>query len=743
MVTNNPPPYRIPIFQRIGQMEGVSFQVIFCCEREPYRKWDLPALDFNHIFLQENFVTLGGRYIHNNLDVIASLKRFSPDVIVTDGFNPTYLYAFSYAIAKGLPHISMTDGTYVSEEKFGALHRMARRFVYARSQAFISTCKEGLHLYESYGIAAEHCFESCLCVDNAAYSPQSQSEKKLYDFIFCGRIEPLKNPLFALAVAVGVAKKLQRKIHILFVGSGSEEELVRQEAELHSDLLDVTFAGFTPQKELPALYRSACIFLFPTLGDVWGVVVNEACAAGLPVIVSPHTGVTGELVRDGENGYICELDVPLWVKKAVLLLIQPDTYQRYSERSRTIVNQYTFDAAANGLVRACRHAFARVERQQKNKSVHKVRPRVVIVERQLLLYRVALYERLRKLLERKGIDFQLLIGEGTSEEKKKQNETALEWTISIPTRYFFAQKICWQPFGSYANGADLVVVMHENKLIYNLWLLSFGRPRRLAFWGHGRNMQSNRPNGLKERFKRWTIKKADWWFSYTKSSAVLIQNAGFPSACTTVVENAVDTSEMEKLCAEISVKELQFLREKLGLGDGPIGLYLGSLYREKRLDFLLDAVQRIREKIPGFQLLVVGAGTEQTMIEDAALKYSWLHYMGPLQHREKAQALRLADVMLNPGAVGLGIQDSFVSGAPMFTTDCGLHGPEISYLKSGQNGVMTGDDLDIYVDAVVTTLSDPAKIKKLRAGTRYSASRYTIENMAERLCNGILACLSH
>jgi glycosyltransferase involved in cell wall biosynthesis len=372
MITNNPPPYRIPIFQRIGQMEEISFQVIFCCEREPYRKWDLPPLDFNHIFLNENFFILGGRYIHNNLDVIATLNRFSPDVIVTDGFNPTYLYAFSYAIAKGVPHIPMTDGTYESEKKFGVFHRIARRLVYARSQAFISTCREGRRLYESYGIAAEHCFESCLCIDNGAFSPESQVEKKLYDFIFCGRIESLKNPLFALTVAAGVAKKLERKIHIIFVGSGSEEELVRQESLLHSDLLEVEFNGFTAQNELPALYRSARIFLFPTLGDVWGVVVNEACAAGLPVIVSPHAGVAGELVLDGENGYICKLEVKLWVERAALLLTQPDTYQRYSERSRAIVEQYTFDVAATGLVEACRHASSRIEKKKKE---HKAKSR--------------------------------------------------------------------------------------------------------------------------------------------------------------------------------------------------------------------------------------------------------------------------------------------------------------------------------------------------------------------------------
>ncbi len=424
-----------------------------------------------------------------------------------------------------------------------------------------------------------------------------------------------------------------------------------------------------------------------------------------------------------------------------MLVTQSDRYQEFSGCSGSILCNFTLDKAALNFVNACRHALVRRKTNQDSISKSS-RPRVVITERQLLQYRVAFYERLRVLLDREGVDLQLLIGEGTSQEVKKKNQVTLPWSISIPTRYFFSEKLCWQPFGAYARDADLVIVMHENKLIYNLWLLSFGRPRRLAFWGHGRNMQSDRPHGLKERFKRWTVTKVDWWFAYTESSAALIQGTGFPRTSTTVVENAVDTNEMAQFCKEVSEADLLSLRKKLALDNGPIGLYLGSLYHEKRLGFLLDAATRIREKIPSFQLLVVGAGPEQPLIEAAAQHNPWMHYLGPLQGRDKARALMLADVMLNPGLVGLGVLDSFVSGRPMFTTDCGLHSPEISYLSSGQNGIMTANNVDVYATAVASVLSNQAAIAKLQAGARATASRYTVENMADRICTGILSCLA-
>ena len=357
-IGNEPVPYRLPIFDKIADTPGFSFHVIYCCRREPNRQWDMPPVKFEHTFLRERIKTVNGRYIHNNPDVIPSLKRLAPDVIITDGFNPTHLYAFGYALLKGIPHIPMTDGTLDSEKALSPIHRLVRRFVYARSRAFLWASLGGKHLYQSYGVLEERSFQSCLCVDNSIYFRESPHEphEKPFDFIFCGRIEAAKNPLFALDVAREAAQRLQRKVTILFVGTGTQEHEVKQAAALHPDLLDATFNGHAAQHELPALYHSARIFLFPTLADVWGVVANEACAAGLPILVSHYAGVAGELVVDGENGFVCDLDVNQWAEHAALLLTHPEMYRQFSDRSRSIVSKYTFDDASSGIVTACRLA---------------------------------------------------------------------------------------------------------------------------------------------------------------------------------------------------------------------------------------------------------------------------------------------------------------------------------------------------------------------------------------------------
>lgn len=358
IVTNEPPPYRIPVFQRVARTPGITLQVIFCARREPNRHWDLPALEFDHRFLKERITTVSGRYIHNNPDVIKALKEFSPDVIVNDGLNPTQLYAFAYAFLKGIPHVPLTDGTYQSEQALSRVHKLIRRIVYSRSAAFLSASMGGQRLFESYGVKPERCFKSYLCIDNEAYQRAPEPEGPKVDFIFCARMVPEKGPLFALDVAREAAIRLGRKTTILYVGSGSEDERTRAAAAQMTDLVDARFHGFGLQGQLPALYRSARIFLFPTHADVWGVVANEACAAGLPVIVSPHAGVAGELVVDGENGYVCPLDSAQWAERAATILTTPGLLERFSRRSLSLVRQYSFDNAAQGLVDACRFALS-------------------------------------------------------------------------------------------------------------------------------------------------------------------------------------------------------------------------------------------------------------------------------------------------------------------------------------------------------------------------------------------------
>jgi glycosyltransferase involved in cell wall biosynthesis len=92
------------------------------------------------------------------------------------------------------------------------------------------------------------------------------------------------------------------KVEFTIAGEGPERERLESQATPAS--LVLKFAGRLDSKALAMAYRNASICAFQTLGDEWGVVVNEALSAGVPILASTHSGAAKELVQDGINGWL-------------------------------------------------------------------------------------------------------------------------------------------------------------------------------------------------------------------------------------------------------------------------------------------------------------------------------------------------------------------------------------------------------------------------------------------------------
>jgi glycosyltransferase involved in cell wall biosynthesis len=268
--------------------------------------------------------------------------------------------------------------------------------------------------------------------------------------------------------------------------------------------------------------------------------------------------------------------------------------------------------------------------------------------------------------------------------------------------------------------------------------------KKVALFGHGRNFQAERPDVLRERFKRYWASKADWWFCYTERSADVVAGHGFPRGRITVFNNAIDTSAIGRELAAIDATAQERLRQRLFGGSRVIGLYLGGLYREKRIAFLLDAAAAVRREVPDFHLLVIGGGPQAELVATAAARHDWIRYVGPKFGAEKSHLASLARVQLMPGLVGLGILDSFAYGTPLVTTNVPFHSPEIAYLENGKNGMMVVDPEDVagYAAAVVRVLTDDAHRAALQAGAAEALARYTIESMVGRFVDGVVEALA-
>jgi L-malate glycosyltransferase len=373
-------------------------------------------------------------------------------------------------------------------------------------------------------------------------------------------------------------------------------------------------------------------------------------------------------------------------------------------------------------------------------NFYNMQPTLLIVQRHLPHYRVAFFEALRDALNRRGVTLCLAHGSPTSSEVTKNDTGKLTWAERLPTRYWWGEKICWLPYGSLMRSAQMVVVTSENKLIYNLLPQFFNRSVRFAWWGHGRNMQGQK-NSWRERFKRWSARHADWWFAYTDQSRDLVLKSGFPSGQISVLNNSVDTRSMVQMRAAVTPEMQAHLRSEIGLQGGNVGVYVGSLYAEKRVKFMLDAVVQVRQQVPDFEFLMVGAGPHTPLVADFCRQHPWAHALGVRRGSDMVAAVSLARVMVNPGAVGLTMVDSFACEVPLFTTDCGVHGPEIDYLINFENGVMTENSVDVFAHAVARGLQDKVFWDRLQAGCVQAAAKYTMEGMVEQFVAGVMLCL--
>lgn len=368
-------------------------------------------------------------------------------------------------------------------------------------------------------------------------------------------------------------------------------------------------------------------------------------------------------------------------------------------------------------------------------------PTVLVVQRRLTHYRVPFFESLREALQERGFRLRLLVGEPTPNERLKRDEGHLDWAERTACHYTLGGRLCWQDVRGRIAGASYVILTQENKLLLNWWLLAARRSTpRVALWGHGRNYQpEGRAAPLLAQAKSWLSRRADWWFAYTAGSATVVAEFGYPPERITTLNNAVDTSALAREVSRLRSADPMAVRRSLGLGSGPVGLFVGSLYAQKRLDLIVDAAIRIRRSIPDFRLAIAGGGPMAGWLQARVANLDWVHLLGPVHGERKAAALAVAEVMLNPGAVGLSIVESFAAGVPMVVAATDNHGPEIAYLEHGTNGLMTRACPDDYASAVMALLHDDGLARQLRAGCASSARTYTQEAMVVRFADGVTA----
>jgi glycosyltransferase involved in cell wall biosynthesis len=285
-------------------------------------KWDLDLLSgYRSVFVGKAARTRdpGGFWSLIAPQVWSELHSGRYDLVWLHGHNyAANLIALIAARTVDLP-VMMRGDTHLSLPCRGIkslLRRPAMGMLYRACDRLLAVGSANAAYYRAMGVSDQKIFLVPYSVDNdrfvqsAKLTKEQRAEvRRRYNVpvdrpsvLFAAKFIRRKRPSDLLEVARRLRIEIDRPFTIVMAGSGELEQELRTFCTRHA-LDSVVFTGFVNQSELPRLYAASDVFVLPSEDEPWGLAVNEAMCASLPVVVSSEVGCVADLVRDGVNGY--------------------------------------------------------------------------------------------------------------------------------------------------------------------------------------------------------------------------------------------------------------------------------------------------------------------------------------------------------------------------------------------------------------------------------------------------------
>jgi glycosyltransferase involved in cell wall biosynthesis len=340
VVSPEPTPYRAPLFDRIAANSDVELTVVYAARTVVGRTWNVD-LDHPAVFLSGFRVPLVGRVLRHEYPitpgVVHALQAARPDVVVVSGWSTfASQAAIAWSRARRVPYVLLVES-----------HDLGPRAGWRRKV-------KGAIVPPLVRAAA-----SVLVVGAAAR-----------DSVVARGASPERVRVFANTVDVERwttrAALLPRHAHdgvvALSVGRAVPEKGfdVLEAACDQAGVQLQAVAGGLREEQLAQRYVDADVFALLSRHETWGVVVNEAAASGLPLVLSDRVGAAYDLLRDGENGFLVPADdVQATAEALRKLAADPELRQRMGARSRELVASWGYEPSVESFIEAVREAASR------------------------------------------------------------------------------------------------------------------------------------------------------------------------------------------------------------------------------------------------------------------------------------------------------------------------------------------------------------------------------------------------
>lgn len=285
-------------------------------------KWDVDLLaGYRSVFLGN---AAGRREPRGFWSLVApqvwsELRSGRYDVLWLHGHNyAANLLALGAAKTIGMP-VMMRGETHLGlpcHAMKSALRRPLMGALYRSCDRLLAIGSKNAAFYRAMGVPDDKIFLVPYAVDNDRFmraanltEAQRAEVRRRYHMpvdrpavLYAAKFTRRKRPGDVLEATRRLKTETSHAFTVVMAGSGELEQELRSFCAEHS-LDNVLFPGFVNQSELPALYAASDVFVLPSEDEPWGLAVNEAMCAALPIVVSKEVGCVSDLVRDGVNGY--------------------------------------------------------------------------------------------------------------------------------------------------------------------------------------------------------------------------------------------------------------------------------------------------------------------------------------------------------------------------------------------------------------------------------------------------------
>lgn len=364
-VTNVPAPYRVDFFNELAKY----CKLTVCYERHTSNERDVDWKNENERSFKEIFCTAKNMSTDKSIgfDLIRRIKKEEFDHLIISGYSsPSVMLLITYCKLCRIPYYIETDGGFAKKDKLPI--KILKHFLIVKAKGIFTTCDELENYFKDIGyngviykyplssFSKKEIFDAPADISekNAYRTELGITEKRIV--LTVGRFTYKNGYGKGYDTVLNAAALLNDKsIGWYIVGGNPTEEFVRMKENM--DLDNIHYVDFVKPNILRKYYRAADVFVLMTIGDVWGLVINEAMSCGLPVITTDKCIAGLEMVENGINGYIIPVgDDSLLAHKTDKIINDSSIQNAFAKASIEKVSYFTIENMVDKHINVLRAA---------------------------------------------------------------------------------------------------------------------------------------------------------------------------------------------------------------------------------------------------------------------------------------------------------------------------------------------------------------------------------------------------